>query len=110
MNPLPPDTKIQKIGILVGGGPAPGINSVIHAVALEACRNHYAVFGIYDGFRHLMEGQLEGMPLPPERVAYIYAGYSLYPWGIILPYSKGTCVVGDGQPRRSAVCLTTFPL
>jgi hypothetical protein len=37
-------------------------------------------------------------------------GYSLYPWGIILPHSNGTSVVGDGQPRRSAVCLTTFPL
>jgi 6-phosphofructokinase len=73
MNSPPADTKIQKIGILVGGGPAPCINSVIHAVAMEAYRNHYAVFGIYDGFRHLMEGQLDGMPLPPEKVAYIYA-------------------------------------
>jgi 6-phosphofructokinase 1 len=29
----------KKIGILVGGGPAPEINSVIHAVALEVHRN-----------------------------------------------------------------------
>jgi len=66
MNPPPADTKIQKIGILVGGGPAPGINSVIQPVAMEACRNHCAVFGIYDGFKHLTDGRLEGLPLPPE--------------------------------------------
>lgn len=63
---------IKKIGVLVGGGPAPGINSVIHAVAMQAWRNHTDVFGIYDGFVHLMEGKLEGIPLHPERVAYIY--------------------------------------
>ena len=73
MYPPTTDKKIKNIGILVGGGPAPGINGVIHAVAMEACRNHCEVFGIYDGFRHLMEGHLEGLPLPPERVAYIYA-------------------------------------
>jgi ATP-dependent phosphofructokinase / diphosphate-dependent phosphofructokinase len=69
----PVSTQIQKIGILVGGGPAPGINSVIHAVAMEADRNQHVAFGIYDGFRHLMEGQLVGMPLSPEKVGYIYA-------------------------------------
>ena len=42
--------ELQNIGILVGGGPAPGINSVIHAVTMEAWRNHIPVIGIYDGF------------------------------------------------------------
>lgn len=63
---------IHQIGILVGGGPAPGINSVIHAVAIEAARHHCSVFGICDGFKHLMEGQLVGLPLTPDNVAYIY--------------------------------------
>ena len=65
--------KTNKIGILVGGGPAPGINSVIHAAAIEACRHNREVIGIYDGFKHLMEGELVGVPLTPERVAYIYS-------------------------------------
>jgi ATP-dependent phosphofructokinase / diphosphate-dependent phosphofructokinase len=73
MNRTTAQNKIQKIGILVGGGPAPGINSVIHAVTMEAWRNHLPVFGIFNGFTHLMEGKLEGIPLTPERVAYIYA-------------------------------------
>ncbi len=64
--------KTQKIGILVGGGPAPGINSVIHAITEEANRNHRAVMGICDGFKHLMEGKLVGIPLNRDIVGYIY--------------------------------------
>lgn len=64
--------KIKKIGVLVGGGPAPGINSVIHAVAIQGCLNRKEVFGIYDGFSHLMEGKPEGTALTPEKVAFIY--------------------------------------
>ncbi len=64
--------EINKIGILVGGGSAPGINSVIHAVTMEAYRNHCTVTGIYDGFKHLMEGNLVGIELTPEMVGYIY--------------------------------------
>ena len=63
---------INQIGILVGGGPAPGINSVIHAITEEAVRHHKAVMGIYDGFKHLMEGNLVGIPLTREVVGYIY--------------------------------------
>ena len=50
----------NKFGILVGGGPAPGINSVIHAVTLEAYRNGCEVFGIFDGFKNLIDGNLIG--------------------------------------------------
>jgi 6-phosphofructokinase 1 len=46
-----------KVGILVGGGPAPGINSVINAVTIEAINNGLEVVGIYDGFEHLMKAQ-----------------------------------------------------
>jgi len=65
--------QIKKIGVLVGGGPAPGIYGVIHAVGMEACLNHVELTGIMDGFTHLIKGKLEGVPLPPEKVAYIYA-------------------------------------
>jgi 6-phosphofructokinase 1 len=64
--------KISKIGILVGGGSAPGINSVIHAVTMEAYRNRCTVTGIYDGFKHLMQGKLVGVELTPQMVGYIY--------------------------------------
>ncbi|RIK64260.1 MAG: 6-phosphofructokinase [Planctomycetota bacterium] len=42
-----------KLAILVGGGPAPGINAVIGAAAIEAINRGMSVVGIYDGFKHL---------------------------------------------------------
>lgn len=65
-------TAIKRIGILVGGGPAPGINGVIHSATMEALQNNVDVMGIYDGFSHLMEGKIVGLPLNPAAVSYIY--------------------------------------
>jgi 6-phosphofructokinase 1 len=45
---------IATLGILVGGGPAPGINGVIGAAAIESINNGMRVIGFYDGFRHLI--------------------------------------------------------
>ncbi len=41
------------MGILVSGGPAPGINGVIGAATIEAVNNGLNVVGFYDGFAHL---------------------------------------------------------
>ncbi|HVJ90376.1 MAG TPA: diphosphate--fructose-6-phosphate 1-phosphotransferase [Labilithrix sp.] len=46
----------DKLAILVGGGPAPGINSVIGAATIRACLSGVEVLGVQDGFRWLMEG------------------------------------------------------
>jgi ATP-dependent phosphofructokinase / diphosphate-dependent phosphofructokinase len=48
--------KNEKLAILVGGGPAPGINSVIGAATIRACLSGVEVLGIQDGFRWLIEG------------------------------------------------------
>ena len=61
-----------KIGILVGGGPAPGINGVIHAATIEAISSGLEVFGIYEGFKHLMEGKAVGTPLTIADVSRIH--------------------------------------
>src|SRR5919106_140749 len=47
----------NRVGILVGGGPAPGINGVISALTLEARSRAHKVIGIYDGFQWLMKGE-----------------------------------------------------
>jgi 6-phosphofructokinase len=44
------------VGVLVGGGPAPGINGVISAITLEARTRARRVVGISDGFQWLMRG------------------------------------------------------
>ena len=49
----------NRVGIIVGGGPAPGINGAISAVTLEASNRGHQVVGIYDGFSHLMEGRVD---------------------------------------------------
>ena len=48
-----------RLAILVGGGPAPGINSAISAVAIEARNAGLSVLGIHDGFEHLIEGRTD---------------------------------------------------
>jgi ATP-dependent phosphofructokinase / diphosphate-dependent phosphofructokinase len=46
----------KKLAILVGGGPAPGINSVIGAATIRAEVEGIEVLGIKDGFKWIMEG------------------------------------------------------
>ena len=47
---------MKTFGILVGGGPAPGINGVIGAATMVARRRGHRVVGIVDGFQWLMRG------------------------------------------------------
>lgn len=46
----------KRLGIVVGGGPAPGINGVISAVTLEAINQGWEAIGFLEGFRHLVKG------------------------------------------------------
>lgn len=63
----------DRLAILVGGGPAPGINSVINAVTIEAVNNGLEVIGIYDGFEHLMKGRTDMVrPLSISDVSRIH--------------------------------------
>ena len=62
----------EKLGILVGGGPAPGINGVIHSATIEAVNNGLAVVGIYDGFQHLMQGKIISTLLTINDVSRIH--------------------------------------
>ncbi len=48
------DSVTRRLGILVGGGPAPGINAVISAATIEAINQGFTVIGIHDGFKHLV--------------------------------------------------------
>ncbi len=48
----------KKLAILVGGGPAPGINSVISAATIRASLEGVEVVGIMDGFKWIMQGDI----------------------------------------------------
>jgi 6-phosphofructokinase 1 len=61
------------MGIVVGGGPAPGINGVIGACTIEACNRGFDVVGILDGFKYLMEGDTSKIqPLTIPAVSRIH--------------------------------------
>ena len=66
------DASRGKLGILVGGGPAPGINGVIHSATIEAINHGLQVLGIYDGFKHLIEGKMVYRPLTIDDVSRIH--------------------------------------
>lgn len=51
-------SRTQTMGILVGGGPAPGINGVISAATIEARERGLRVLGIYDGYKWLEQGNI----------------------------------------------------
>ena len=63
-----------KLGMLVGGGPAPGINGVIASVTIDAITKHgMEVIGFQNGFRHLVEGSSKhNRKLTVEDVAPYY--------------------------------------
>jgi 6-phosphofructokinase 1 len=62
----------KTIGILVGGGPAPGLNGVIHAVTITAINSGYKVIGIVEGFKYLASGEPQFVPLEIADVSRIH--------------------------------------
>ena len=60
------------VAIVCGGGPAPGINSVISAVTNEATRHGWDVLGIYDGFSRLARGEKNYIRLDAKKVSRIH--------------------------------------
>jgi ATP-dependent phosphofructokinase / diphosphate-dependent phosphofructokinase len=63
----------KRLGILVGGGPAPGINAVISAAAIEALNQGFEVIGIRDGFKRLVRRDAGGLrPLAIDDVSRVH--------------------------------------
>ncbi len=61
------------LAILVGGGPAPGINGVISAATIEARNRGVRVLGVLDGFQWLAEGRTDRVtPLEIRDVSRIH--------------------------------------
>jgi 6-phosphofructokinase 1 len=66
----------RRLGIVVGGGPAPGINAVIGAATIQAINCGFEVVGFYDGFRWLCSDHFDppthSLRLEISRVARIH--------------------------------------
>jgi ATP-dependent phosphofructokinase / diphosphate-dependent phosphofructokinase len=66
-------TQRHKLAILVGGGPAPGINAVIGAATIRCVLEGVDVLGIRDGFKWVMNGDIDHVqPLTIDLVSRIH--------------------------------------
>jgi 6-phosphofructokinase 1 len=63
------NSKNGKLALVVGGGPAPGINGVLSAVTIEARNQGQDVLGVQDGFSHLMKGDTS--QVRPLEIAHV---------------------------------------
>jgi len=64
---------METVGIIVGGGPAPGINGTISAATIEAINQGKRVIGIKGGFKPLFDGDLKcAEPLTVDDVSRIH--------------------------------------
>jgi 6-phosphofructokinase 1 len=62
---------LKRIGVLTGGGDAPGLNPAIRAVVGKAAELDIEVVGVYDGWRGLLDENKDGVwPLDPDLVRY----------------------------------------
>jgi 6-phosphofructokinase len=73
-----------RLAVLVGGGPAPGINGVISAVTIEAEHRGFEVYGVPDGFKYLVAGDTARV----RRLTAAEAG----PW-----YNRGGSFLGTSR-------------
>lgn len=60
---------VKRIGILTSGGDSPGMNAAIRAVTRVGINSGLEVFGIYNGYKGMVEGYIE--PLTRETVGEI---------------------------------------
>ena len=89
------------LAILVGGGPAPGINAVISAAAIEAINEGFEVFGVQDGFKWLIrEDTSKVRPLRIEDVSRIHLQ-----GGSVLGTARDNPTKSEKSTRRRAMCL-----
>lgn len=81
-----------RLAVLASGGPAPGINSVISAVTIEAINQGWQVFGVRDGYRGLVEDDLQELSL--HDVAWIH-----FRGGAVVGMSRTNPAQGDHMDR-----------
>ncbi len=96
--------KRNTLAILVGGGPAPGINGVIAAATIEAINCGLNVLGLRDGYKWLAEGNTShAVPLRISDVSRIH-----FTGGSILRTSRTNPARDDAMLERTVGALTTL--
>ncbi|HBH46320.1 MAG TPA: 6-phosphofructokinase [Candidatus Jacksonbacteria bacterium] len=86
----------NKVGIWVGGGPAPGIDGAIRATALQALNSGHEVVGIPNGLENLVNGKIS---LCRQLLAQDVADIHLY-GGSILGTSRANLLQKDVESDK----------
>lgn len=60
--------KVKRVGVLTGGGDAPGLNPAIKGLVYRAHEHEISVVGLYDGWRSLLDPPPEVLPLDRDLV------------------------------------------
>src|SRR5215212_3914526 len=89
--------EVNRVGMLTGGGDAPGLNGVIRAVTMKCVNDYgYEVLGIRRGWRGLLQGEEDStQPLTADNVRYI-----LEEGGTILLSSRTNPYKNDGDAEK----------
>ncbi len=89
---------IRRIGIIVGGGPAPGTNGAIAAATIEAINHGMVPIGFHDGFEWLAQRYTdEQHELTIDEVSRIHLD-----GGVVLGTSR-TDITRDAQSTTNAI-------
>ena len=62
-------SKIKRVGVLTGGGDAPGLNPAIKGLVYRGSELGLSVIGLFDGWRGLLDPLADFMPLDRETVS-----------------------------------------
>jgi ATP-dependent phosphofructokinase / diphosphate-dependent phosphofructokinase len=89
--------EVRRVGILTGGGDAPGLNGVIRAVTMKCVNDYgYEVLGIRRGWRGLLQKEEDStQPLTADDVRYI-----LEEGGTILLSSRTNPYKNEGDAEK----------
>jgi ATP-dependent phosphofructokinase / diphosphate-dependent phosphofructokinase len=98
------DKRKETLAIVVGGGPAPGINGVIAAAGIEATKQGLRVLGLRDGFRWLAERDISHVTeLKLDEISRIH-----FTGGSILRTSRTNPAHDEATLGRVIDALTTL--
>lgn len=113
---------MRRIGILTSGGDAPGMNAAIRSAIRTALKNDMEIYGIYDGYKGLVDGDIHPLDYRDASEILIRGGTvlgssrlpefkddvmqeiainQLKRWGI-----EGLVVIGGDGSYRGAQALT----
>jgi phosphofructokinase-like protein len=97
--------EVRRVGMLTGGGDAPGLNGVIRAVTTKCVEDYgYEVVGLKRGWKALLEPESDTvMELSADDVRYI-----LQEGGTILGSSRTNPYKKEGDPEKAVKQMEEF--